>query len=337
MRPGFDVEKYIEAQTKGLVCRLNRFSKLYLEIGGRICQDTHTSRVLPGYPVDTKARVLKSLGDFDFIYCISARDIVNKKRRKNKEGQLLSDYALQDLERIVGIGIRRPKVAITLFKNQGSAIEFKELLEQKSFEVYTFNKIDSYPHAPDRVLSKEGFGRYKLIETDSDLVVVSAPGGDSGKMGFCISQLYLNHLQSTPCGFAKFETLPVWNMPLAHPLNISYEFATVNTRDDNLVDKLFSESSGGVAVTYNRDVENYAVLRSLLSTIFGKVIYSSPTEMGVNMIKEGITDDAVVREASLAEIKRRFDFYKGQASLSQQNQDNFRRARELVAKYGLVL
>lgn len=335
MKLGFDIDKYVDTQAQGLAERVKKFSKLYLEIGGRLCQDTHTSRALPGYEKDTKARVLRSLGDFDFIYCISARDIEYQKRRKNKKGQLLTDYALQDLENMVNLGIKRPKIAITLFKNQKRALEFNKLLEQKSFQVHVFNEIDSYPHVPEIVLSEEGFGQYNLIETDSNLVVVSAPGGDSGKMGFCISQLYLTSLEAAPCGFAKFETLPVWNLPLTHPLNISYEFATVNTKDDNVIDPFLLKSRGIPAVTYNRDIKNYTILKKLFSKIFEHEVYSSPTEMGVNMIKDGITDDTLVRKASLDEIKRRFTFYKSKASMSLQGYANFERAKELVSKYKL--
>lgn len=333
MESGFDVEKYITLQKQGLEERIKRFSKLYLEIGGRIGYDSHTSRILHGYKVDTKLRVLNSLGNFGFIYCISAKDIENQKRRKNAEGTLLTDFALQDLENLVNVNVR-PKIAITLFNGQKRASIFKERLENLGFEVYFFDEINSYPN-PQKVISENGFGKYGLIETDCNLIVVSAPGGDSGKMGFCISQIYLNSKRGVLSGFAKFETLPVWNLPLEHPVNISYEFATVNTKDDNTIDPFLLKSREVSAVTYNRDLENYAILKMLFSKIFGQDMYSSPTEMGVNMIKEGIIDDTLVRKASLDEIKRRFIFYKNQASMSLQGYANFERAKELVSKYNL--
>jgi len=333
MEPCFDVEKYITLQKQGLEEKIKQFSKLYLEIGGRISYDSHTSRILPGYKFDTKLRVLNSFGNFGFIYCISAKDIENQKRRKNAEGTLLTDFALKDLENLVNIGIR-PKIAITLFNGQKKALTFKEMLEYLGFEVHFFDEITSYPN-PQKVISENGFGKYNLIETDCNLNVVSAPGGDTGKMGFCISQIYLNNKKGILSGFAKFETLPVWNLPLEHPVNISYEFATVNTKDDNIIDPFLLKSKNISAVTYNRDLENYAILKMLFSKIFGQDMYSSPTEMGVNMIKEGIIDDALVRKASLNEIKRRFIFYKSQASMSLQSYANFERAKELVTKYKL--
>lgn len=187
-----------------------------------------------------------------------------------------------------------------------------------------------------KVLSNEGFGKYNLIPTESKLVIVTAPGGNSGKMGFAISQIFLNQLQGIKSGFAKYENLPIWNLPLDHPLNISYEFATVNTRDNNLIDNYYHIKNGEKAVTYNRDVENYIILNRLLSNIFKEKIYDSPTEMGINMLKEGIEDDDVVQEASINEIKRRFKIYKEKATFSKKDTENFLRALELIKKYNLT-
>ncbi len=332
----FDLERYKSLQRQNLEKRISKFSRLYLEIGGRIINDTHTSRVLPGYMPDTKIRVLNSLGNYEFIYCISAKDIQNEKRRKNNKGTLLADFAVQDLENLLKISLKKPKVALTLFNGENRAMIFKEKIENLGFETYLFKEVKSYPDSPEKVLSKEGFGKYRLIESDSNLIVVSAPGGNSGKMGFCISQIYLNNLKGIASGFAKFETLPVWNLPLEHPLNVSYEFATVNTRDDNVIDHFFLQSRNISAVTYNRDLENYSVLRKLFSKIFDRDLYSSPTEMGINMIKEGIVSDGLVKKVSLDEIKRRFSFYKKRASFSPQDYSNFERAKELIKKYNFL-
>lgn len=333
MKSGFNTRRYISLQKQNLEKRMKLFSKLYLEIGGRISRDFHTSRILPGYEVDTKLRILKLLGDYEFIYCINAKDIESNKKRKNAQRTPLIDFAVQDLECIIGAGIKKPKIAITFFNNQEKAIAFKEKLEAKSFKVYFLNEIT--PYVPEKLFSEEGFGKYPLIKTDRNLIVVGSLGGNSGKMGLCISQIYLNSQVNILSGFAKFETLPVWNLSLHHPINMSYEFATVSARDDNLIDPFLLKSQGISAVTYNRDLENYKILKNLFLKIFRRELYSSPTKMGINMIKEGIIDDDLVRKASLDEIKRRFTFYQNRAFSSLKDYINFKRARELVVKYNL--
>ena len=280
--------------------------KLYLEFGGKLFDDYHASRVLPGFAPDSKISMLKQLTDeAEVVVVINAGDIEKNKIR----GDLGITYDM-DVLRLIdafrGYGLYVSSVVLTRFENQANAIAYQKKLEGLGLKVYRHYPINGYPSNIPVILSEEGYGRNDFIETTRRLVVVTAPGPGSGKMATCLSQLYHEHKRGVKAGYAKFETFPVWSMPLKHPVNLAYEAATVDLEDVNMIDPYHLEAYGTIAVNYNRDVEIFPVLNQILTSIIGESPYKSPTDMGVNMIGDCIMDDAVVRDASCREIIRRY-------------------------------
>ncbi len=307
MSAAFDNDKYIRIQSEHIRERIAQFgNKLYLELGGKLFDDLHASRVLPGFMPDSKLQMLTQLQDsLEIIIVISAEDIERNKVRQDL-GITYDEDVLRLREAFMARGFLVSSVVITHYTGQRSADAYRQRLERKGIRVYYHYIIDGYPHNVDLIASEDGFGKNDFVETTRPLVVVTAPGPGSGKMAVCLSQLYNEQAHGHEAGYAKFETFPVWNLPLKHPLNVAYEAATADLQDVNMIDPFHLEAYGKTAVNYNRDVEIYPVLDALFTSIYGKNPYKSPTDMGVNMVGFCISDDDAVREASKQEIIRRY-------------------------------
>ena len=307
MALAFDNDKYIRIQSEHIRERIEQFNnKLYLELGGKLFDDMHASRVLPGFLPDSKLRMFTQLQDsMEIIIVLSAEDIERNKVRQDL-GITYDEDVLRLREEFTKRGFCVSSVVITHYSGQRSADTYRQRLERKGIKVYYHYIIDGYPHNVDLIASPEGFGLNDYIETTRPLVVVTAPGPGSGKMAVCLGQLYNEHAHGREAGYAKFETFPVWNLPLKHPLNVAYEAATADLQDVNMIDPFYLEATGKSAVNYNRDIEIYPVLDALFTSIYGQNPYKSPTDMGVNMVGFCISDDEAVREASKQEIIRRY-------------------------------
>ncbi len=314
MKIGFDNEKYLTMQSEHIRQRISKFdNKLYLEFGGKLFDDYHASRVLPGFAPDSKLRMLMQLSDqAEIVIVISAADIDKNKIR----GDLDITYD-RDVLRLIDVFTERDlyvgSVCITRYAGQESADLFKNRLEKLGIRVYLHYSIPGYPSNTALIVSDEGYGKNQYIETSRPLVVVTAPGPGSGKMATCLSQLYHEYKRGISAGYAKFETFPIWNIPLKHPVNLAYEAATADLNDINMIDPFHLEAYGETTVNYNRDVEIFPVLQAMFERITGECPYKSPTDMGVNMAGNCIIDDEVCREASRQEIIRRY--YKSMAAL----------------------
>ncbi|MBS5399855.1 MAG: DUF1846 domain-containing protein [Lachnospiraceae bacterium] len=307
MRIGFDNDKYLKMQSEHIRNRINKFdNKLYLEFGGKLFDDYHASRVLPGFAPDSKLRLLKELSaQAEIVIVISAKDIEKNKIR----GDLGITYDT-DVLRLIDTyreqGLYVGSVTITQFSGQESALLFKNRLEKLNIPVYLHYVIPGYPSNVPLIISDEGYGKNDYIRTTRPLVIVTAPGPGSGKMATCLSQLYHEHKRGIHAGYAKFETFPIWNLPLKHPVNLAYEAATADLNDVNMIDPFHLEAYGETTVNYNRDVEIFPVLNTIFEKIYGESPYKSPTDMGVNMAGNCICDDDACREASKQEIIRRY-------------------------------
>lgn len=303
----FDNDKYIRIQSEHIRERIAQFgNKLYLELGGKLFDDMHASRVLPGFLPDSKLRMLTQLSDLlEIIIVLSAQDIERNKVRQDL-GITYDEDVLRLREAFIERGFMVSAVVVTHYSGQRSADDYRLRLERQGIRVYYHYTIEGYPHNVEKIASDEGFGKDDYVETTRPLVVVTAPGPGSGKMAVCLSQLYNEHVRGREAGYAKFETFPVWNLPLKHPLNVAYEAATADLQDVNMIDPFHLEAYGSTAVNYNRDIEIFPVLDALFTSIAGKNPYKSPTDMGVNMVGFCIEDDAAVCEASKQEIIRRY-------------------------------
>lgn len=307
MKIGFDNEKYLKMQSSHIMERIGKFdNKLYLEFGGKLFDDYHASRVLPGFQPDSKMRMLTQLSDqAEIIIVISAEDIEKNKIR----GDLGITYDV-DVLRLMSVfkehGLYIGSVVITKFSGQESAVLFQNRLEKSGIKVYRHYPISGYPSNIPHIVSEDGYGKNEYIETSRPLIVVTAPGPGSGKMAVCLSQLYHEHRRGICAGYAKYETFPIWNIPLKHPVNLAYEAATADLNDVNMIDPFHLDAYGETTVNYNRDVEIYPVLNAMFKRIYGESPYKSPTDMGVNMAGNCICDDAVCKEASCQEIIRRY-------------------------------
>lgn len=307
MKIGFDNDKYLSMQSEHIKERISQFdNKLYLEFGGKLFDDYHASRVLPGFAPDSKLKMLEQLSDHaEIVIVISAGDIEKNKVR----GDLGITYDLDVLRLMDAFkdrGFFVGSVVITQFSGQAGAMAFKTKLENLRIRVYLHYPIAGYPSNIPFIVSDEGYGKNEYIETSRPLVVITAPGPGSGKMATCLSQLYHEHKRGIHAGYAKFETFPIWNIPLKHPVNLAYEAATADLNDVNMIDPFHLEAYGETTVNYNRDVEIFPVLSAIFERIFGKCPYQSPTDMGVNMAGNCIIDDEACREASRQEIIRRY-------------------------------
>ena len=307
MKIGFDNEKYLNIQSEHIRERIAKFDgKLYLELGGKLFDDHHASRVLPGFKPDSKLRMFGQLRDeLEIVIVVSADDIEKNKIRADL-GITYDEDVLRLREEFMSRDFMVGSVVITHYNGQRAADQFRHRLERMGVKSYVHYLIDGYPHNVELIASDEGFGKNDFVETSRQLVIVTAPGPGSGKMAVCLSQLYNENKRGTRAGYAKFETFPVWNLPLKHPVNIAYEAATADLNDVNMIDPFHLEAYDKIAVNYNRDIEIFPVLTALFEGIYGENPYKSPTDMGVNMVGFCISDDEVCCNASREEIIRRY-------------------------------
>ncbi|WP_123054191.1 DUF1846 domain-containing protein [Clostridium sp. JN-1] len=336
MKIGFDHKKYLEEQSKYILERVNNYDKLYLEFGGKLLFDLHAKRVLPGFDENAKIKLLHKLKEkAEIIICVYAGDIERNKIRGDfgitydvDVLRLIDDFREYDLD--------VNSVVITRYNGQPAATVFINKLERRGIKVYKHQATKGYPTDVDTIVSDEGYGKNPYIETTKPIVVVTAPGPGSGKLATCLSQLYHESKRGKAAGYSKFETFPVWNIPLKHPLNIAYEAATVDLKDVNLVDSFHLDAYNKVAVNYNRDIEAFPVLKRIIEKITGKEsVYKSPTDMGVNRVGFSIVDDEVVKEASRQEIIRRYfktgcEYKKGYV-----DKETFQRAKLIMEELNL--
>lgn len=307
MKIGFDNDKYQSIQSEHIKERISQFDgKLYLEFGGKLFDDHHASRVLPGFLPDSKLRMFQKINDsIEIVIVISATDIEKNKKRADL-GITYDEDVLRLRGEFQGRGFMVGSVVITHWGGQPAAVAFKQRLERLGIRTYCHYLIEGYPHNVELIASDEGFGKNDYVETERPLVIVTAPGPGSGKMAVCLSQLYNENKRGVRAGYAKFETFPVWNLPLKHPVNIAYEAATADLNDVNMIDPFHLEAYNKIAINYNRDIEIFPVLNALFEGIYGTNPYKSPTDMGVNMVGFCISDDDVCVEASKNEIIRRY-------------------------------
>lgn len=332
-KTGFDNEKYLREQSAEIRRRAERYGKLYLEFGGKLTSDNHAARCLPGYDPDVKLRLLQSLGDqAELVLCIYAGDIERKKKRADF-GTTYEEETLKLIDTMRGHGISVRGVAITRFDGHPSARAFAKVLEAAEVDVFYHYPIQGYPDDIDTIVSDSGYGRNDYIPTGKPIVVVTGPGPGSGKFATCLTMLYHEVRRGRQAGYAKFETFPVWNLPLMHPLNVAYEAATLELEDENQIDPHHFLAYGEVRVNYNRDVEAYPILREIWERMTGENCpYRSPTDMGVNRIAAGIVNDMVVRAASREECLRRYERVKNDFDAGKADMRMLARALTVMAK-----
>ena len=330
-RLGFDNEKYLEMQSEHIRSRIDQFGgKLYLEFGGKLFDDNHASRVLPGFHPDSKIRMLMQLKDqVEIVVAVSAMDLEKSKVRGDL-GITYGTDTLRLIDAFRGFGFPVGSVVLTRFSGQPAAEIFQSQLEALGLKVYRHYSIEGYPYDIPLIVSEEGYGKNEFVETTRSLVVITAPGPGSGKMAVCLSQLYHEHKRGVQAGYAKYETFPIWNLPLRHPVNLAYEAATADLNDVNMIDPFHLEAYGKTTVNYNRDVEIFPVLNAMFQRIQGASPYKSPTDMGVNMAGFAIVDDQVCQAASRMEILRRY--YAGMADRTRGRCDD-----EVVRKLEIVM
>lgn len=320
MKVAFDHEKYLKIQKEKIEERIKRFdNKLYLEFGGKLFDDLHASRVLPGFKPDAKIELLKQFkDDLEVIFCINANDIEKNKIRADY-GISYEQDLLRLIEKMQKLNILISGVAINMYTGQKGVEKLAKSLKKKNITPYLFEPIACYPNDIEKIFSKEGFGKNPYIKTTKKLVVITAPGPNSGKLATCLSQMYHENKNGIRAGYAKYETFPVWNLGLLHPVNVAYEAATVDLGDINMIDPFHMQEYNIEAVNYNRDISTFPILKNMLGEVMGEKIYNSPTDMGVNMIKQCIIDDEVAKEAGCQEVIRRYygticDMKKGATS-----------------------
>jgi len=336
---GFNNEKYFSAQLKAIRARVNKFDKLYLEIGGRLTFDGHASRVLLGYNPKNKINILKALGkDLGVLYCISAIEL--EKEHDHHYGwsdtkMKVDELALKEIEELEREGIKVIGIVATRFSGQENALKFKEKLHNLGRELYFTKTIKGYPHNFNNVFGKKGFDAQEMVPTNQKIIGVTGAGANSGKMFFCLSQVYHEEKRGVSAGYAKLETFPIWNLPLTHEVNVAYEAATADIGDVIMIDPFHKKAHNIIAVNYNRDIENFYILKRIIQRIVPKSnfmqTYKSPTDMGMNMAKYGIVDDKVCKRAGREEILRRNEFYS-KALKNSKRKETLKRMKELLKK-----
>ncbi len=337
MKIGFDPKKYLEEQSKYILERVNDYDKLYLEFGGKLLGDFHAKRVLPGFDANAKIKLLHRLKDkVEIIICVYAGDIERNKIR----GDFGITYDMDVLRLIDDLRaweLDLNSVVITRYDEQPATTIFINKLERRGIKVYKHHATKGYPFDVNTVVSEEGYGQNPYIETTKPIVVVTAPGPGSGKLATCLSQLYHEWIRGNTAGYSKFETFPVWNVPLKHPLNIAYEAATADLKDVNMIDSFHVDAYGEVAVNYNRDIEAFPVLKRIIEKITGEeAVYKSPTDMGVNRVGFGIIVDEVVKEASRQEIVRRYFKTACEYKKGYVDKETFERVTLIMGELGLA-
>lgn len=332
---GFDPDKYLALQAQAIIERVKRFDKLYLEVGGKIADDLHAARVLPGFDPGAKIKVLQQLGDrLEVVLCVSAPALLDGKTRGDSgldymaESLRLVDYFRQQHFQI-------NNVVITLCEDRQKVLNYIQQFEAQGLTVHVHTKTAGYPHDVTRIVSVDGYGQNSFVITTQPIVVIAAPGPASGKMATALSQIYHEHQRGRSAGYAKYETFPVWNLPLDHPVNIAYEAATLDLADYNLIDHFHQRAYGVEAVNYNRDLATFPLLKQIFEQIHGTSYYQSPTDMGVNMVASSITDMTVVKQAARAEIARRCCRAQRDYEAGKLNRESLQRAYQLLEKAGL--
>lgn len=335
---GFDNEKYLKEQSKSILDRASKFgNKLYLEFGGKLVYDFHAARILPGYDPNVKMKLLKRLEDkIEVIVCIYAGDIERRKMRADF-GITYDTDALKLIDDIQDAGIEVCSVVVTRFEGQPVVKQFITSLERRNIRVYKHYPIQGYPTNIDLIVSEEGYGANEYIETSKPIVIVAAPGPGSGKMATCLSQVYHEYVMGMEAGYAKFETFPIWNLPLKHPVNLAYESATADLEDFNQVDPFHLEAYNITAINYNRDVEIFPVVKKIMQRIMGnKLVYKSPTDMGVNKAGFAIIDDNLVQQAAKQELIRRYFRYSCEYAMGVAEKKTVERAELLMKEVNLT-
>ena len=335
MKVGFDNKKYVKIQSEHIKERFNLFDKLYLEVGGKLFDDNHASRVLPGFKNDAKISMFQELkDDLEIIFCINAGDIERNKTR-GEYGITYDTEILKLINKSKSMGFSVNSVVITLYKNQPSVDKFINKLNRNGIKTYIHTFTKGYPTDVDTIVSDEGYGANPYIETTKPLILVNAPGPGSGKLATSLSQVYHEHLRGVNAGYAKFETFPVWDLPLKHPVNLAYEAATADLKDVNMIDPFHLEAYGVTAVNYNRDIETFPILKSILLKATGKEVYKSPTDMGVNVIGSCIIDNDRVEEAAKKEIVRRYYQETNNYKLGLSDADTCEKVKLLMNEVGV--
>lgn len=337
-KEAFDNNKYLKIQRESILKRISKFGdKLYLEFGGKLFDDYHASRVLPGFKADSKLQMLLGIKEkVEMVVVVNANDIISNKVRNDT----LITYQ-EEVERLIDtykeVGLYVSSVVISFYEENASIKSFINKLKRNDIKVYKHYKINGYPQDIPLIVSKDGLGKNEYVHTTKPLVVVTAPGPGSGKMATCLSQLYHDHQNGINAGYAKYETFPVWNLSLNHPVNLAYEAATIDLNDINMIDPFHLEKYGVPAVNYNRDVEVFPLLKNIFEQIYGKSPYYSPTDMGVNMVGFAISDDKKVAEACYNEIIRRYYQTKKNVYLGRLNEDSIEKMEILMNKAGVKI
>ena len=337
-KEAFDNNKYLKIQRESILKRISKFGdKLYLEFGGKLFDDYHASRVLPGFKADSKLQMLLGIKEkVEMVVVVNANDIISNKVRNDT----LITYQ-EEVERLIDtykeVGLYVSSVVISFYEDNASIKTFINKLKRNDIKVYKHYKINGYPQDIPLIVSKDGLGKNEYIKTSKPLVVVTAPGPGSGKMATCLSQLYHDHQNGINAGYAKYETFPVWNLSLNHPVNLAYEAATIDLNDINMIDPFHLEKYGVPAVNYNRDVEVFPLLKNIFEQIYGESPYYSPTDMGVNMVGFAISDDKKVAEACYNEIIRRYYQTKKNVYLGRLNEDSIEKMEILMNKAGVKI
>jgi len=334
-KKGFDCDRYLDIQSREILNRVDGFDKLYLEFGGKICDDFHAMRVLPGYKPNTKIKMLQMIKDSsEIVFCISAKDIENRRIRGDFN-LTYEDMVLKSIKDLRSFGLDVSSVVINRFAGEKKALRFQEFLSNMGVRSYLQKEIEGYPADVEKIVSEDGYGQNPYVETSKPIVVVTGVAPGSGKMSFCLSQMYHDSKKEIKSGFAKFETFPIWNLPMEHPINIAYEAATADIGDVNMVDPYHLDAYGVSSINYNRDIENFPILQSILKKM-GYQDYKSPTDMGVSRAKDGIFDDAIISKAARQEVIRRYFRYKKEKLFGIVGKGTIDRIEKLMQKMNLI-
>ena len=336
MKKGFNNKKYFKLQTEIILKRVEEFNnKLYIEFGGKLFDDSHAARVLPGFDPNAKIEVLKKLSKkLEVLFVISAKDIENNRMRSDLDIAYETDV-LRQIDKLTAMGILANKVVITLFEGEPAALVFKNKIERRNLKVYVHTYTKGYPADIETIVSDAGYGANSYIETEKPIVVVTAPGANSGKLATCLSQIYHEYKRNVKAGYSKYETFPIWNLPLRHPVNIAYEAATANIGDINMIDSFHLEKYGITTVNYNRDLEVFPILKTILNRIAGNDLYFSPTETGVNMAGFAIEDDEILAHAAKDEVIRRYYYALCEYKKGIDNEAATKRLEMLMSELGV--
>lgn len=335
MTVGFDNKKYVKIQSRKIKERFHLFDKLYLEVGGKLFDDSHAARILPGFKNNVKISMFQELkDDLEIIFCINAKDI-EKNKTRGEYGITYDNEVLRLINESKKMSFSVNSVVVTLYQNQVSVDKFIKKLNRNGIKTYIHTPTKGYPTDVDTIVSEEGYGANPYIETTKPLILVNAPGPGSGKLATCLSQIYHENKRGVKAGYAKFETFPVWNLPLKHPVNLAYEAATADLNDVNMIDPFHLETYGTIAVNYNRDVETFPILKKILNKVTGEDIYHSPTDMGVNMVGFCITNEKVVEEASKKEIIRRYYHEQNNYKMGLSEEENYKKVKLLMNELGI--